>query len=114
MGLDPLRIVETSTRSWYSLRDNRHDVDWNWDTFAGKVWSNTAFCRTNEAADADVGDSTTSEVIIPMVTLPAAFVKTGWSSTALGGCAALVDGRQRGTRFTATSPPPLATPRCVS
>jgi len=96
VGLDPLRVVQTSTRSWYSMRDNQDDVDWNWDTFAGKAWSATAFCRTNESADADVGDSVTAEVIIPMVTLPAAFVKAGWSTTALGGCAAFVDGGKRG------------------
>jgi len=35
-------------------------------------------------------------VIIPKLDLPAAFVKDGWSTTALAGCAARVDGREHG------------------
>jgi hypothetical protein len=102
LGLDPLRIVEISNRSWYSLRDDPQAVEWNWDTFAGERSSASALCRTGPQPDAGSSDdrdepiASTDEVIIPQVSLPATFVKTGWPTTALGACAAHVDGMEHG------------------
>ena len=84
------------------MRDNRHGVDWNWDTFSGKVSHHGVLShQPTRPAEAPTTIPARAppprEVIIPMVTLPAAFVKNGWSTTAFGGCAALR--RREGSRL---------------
>ena len=102
IGLDPLRVVETYNRSWWRGGEDESTVRWNWDTFAGLQSSAVAFCRegpdrpADAGADPDPGDADSDEVILPRVTLPPAFVKTGWPTTALGACAAHVDGMDHG------------------
>ena len=110
VGVDPLRVVETSTRSWWTMGSDGGSVGWNWDTFSGTQSSSTRFCRIGPGPDAGLPDQAadaatddrgepvagSDEVIIPMVTLPAAFVKAGWSATSFRGCAAHVDGKDRG------------------
>jgi hypothetical protein len=109
VGLDPLRVVATSHRSWY-MRDVEDETRWNWDTFSGRRSSRTVFCRTgpepdagfpDAAADAERGETDqpvagSAAVIIPKVTLPAAFVRSGWSGTSFRNCAAHVDGKDDG------------------
>jgi len=108
LGVDPLRVVRTSTRSWWTAGEDEHRVEWNWETFSGTESRSIGFCSTSkdagvpdEAAGTDVGDrgqavAACDAVIIPMITLPAAFVHAAWSTTALGGCAAGVDGQDHG------------------
>ena len=110
LGVDPLRVVETSTRSWWGIGVDEGIVEWSWRDFTGWQSRSIAFCRTgpgpdaglpDEARDAATGErgepvAASDEVIIPMITLPPAFVKGGWATTALGACAALVDGKGRG------------------
>jgi len=103
LGLDPLRIVEIDRRSWWRGGEDENRVRWSWDNFSGQQYSVIAFCRPDPdpAADGGVdarddGDAYSDAVIIPQVTLPAAFVKSGWATTALGICAAHVDGMDHG------------------
>jgi hypothetical protein len=104
VGLDPLRVVEIDRRSWWRGGEDENRVRWNWDNFAGQEYSVTAFCRAepDRSTDAgppdarDAGDAGSDTAIIPQVTLPAAFVKAGWATTALGACAARVDGMEHG------------------
>jgi hypothetical protein len=110
LGVDPLRVVEMSHRSWWSMDECDQRVEWSWDTFSGRQSSSIAFCRIgpgpdagfpDEARDAATGNrdkpiASSDEVIIPQVTLPAAFVKDSWATTALGACAAFIDGKDRG------------------
>jgi len=110
VGLDPLRVVETTHRSWYMVHDDEDDTEWNWDKFSGRQSSSTVFCRTGPNPDASFPDAAagaphgetdqpmaaSDAVIIPKVTLPAAFVKSGWSGTSFQSCAAHVDGKDDG------------------
>jgi hypothetical protein len=110
VGLEPLRVVETFRRTWWTMGEDEGDRQWNWDTFSGKASESIAFCRSgpgpdagfpDEARDAATDDrservAASDETIVPRVTLPPAFVKEGWSTTALGACAAFVDGKDRG------------------
>jgi len=110
VGVDPLRVVKTSTRSWWGIGTDEHRVEWGWDTFSGTQSSATTFCRIgpspdagfpDEARDAPTGTrdepvAASDDVIIPQVTLPDAFVKEGWTTTALGACAAFLDGKDSG------------------
>jgi hypothetical protein len=107
LGIDPLRVVETSSRSWWTAGEDDRRVTWSWQAFSGDASASVSFCRTPDAgspaeeADAARDDrnepvATSDEVIIPMVTLPAAFVKADWPTTALGACAAHVDGTEHG------------------
>jgi len=104
VGLDPFRIVEIDRRSWWRGGEDEHRVRWNWDAFAGQEYSVTAFCRAepDRSTDAgppdarDEGDAGSDATIIPQVMLPAGFVKSGWAATALGACAARVDGMDHG------------------
>jgi len=110
VGVDPLRVVETSTRFWWTMGSDGGSVAWNWDKFSGTQSSSTRFCRIGPSPDAGLpaqaADAATDdrgepvaggdEVIIPMVTLPDVFVKAGWSATSFRGCAGHVDGKDRG------------------
>ena len=41
VGVDPLRVVQTSTRSWRTIGSDGGSVAWNWDTFSGTQSSST-------------------------------------------------------------------------
>ena len=97
LGLDPLRIVAFSRGS--NGRGQLHDEKWNWDKFGGDVELGVDYCP-NKAPwadggtrpDSDVPDFVVHALRIPRVTLPATFLADGWRTTALGACAAQVDG----------------------
>src|SRR4029079_12024606 len=80
LGLDPLRIIEIDTRSWWRGGQDEDRVHWNWDDFSGHQDSVIAFCRAepDRSTDAgspdarDEGDAYSGAVIIPEVTLPPA------------------------------------------
>ena len=96
IGLDPLRLIETST-GIQSLQE-LHDVKWNWDEMAGTIDEGHNYCSGKEPPDAglsndrDSPEIDTLSVVIPSASLPAEFVGGGWRSTGLGRCAALIDG----------------------
>ena len=52
VGVDPLRVVETSTRSWWTMGSDGGSVAWNWDTLSGTQSSSTMFCRIGPSPDA--------------------------------------------------------------
>ena len=96
IGLDPLRLVETSHTS---ARDDEHTTTWNWDDFAGTVENGRNYCEGKRPRDAgardresDQADVETQAVLIPEVSLPPAFLAGGWKTTGLGRCAARVGG----------------------
>lgn len=97
LGLDPLRIVEVSEGS--SGRGVSHDETWNWDKFAGTVELGIDYCAGKAPwadggtpPDSDMPDLVVEALRIPRVKLPPAFLANGWRTTALGRCAAEVDG----------------------
>ena len=96
IGLDPLRLVETSHTF---ARDDEHSTTWNWDNFAGTVENERNFCEGKRPPDAgahdresDQADVEAQAVLIPEVSLPPAFLAGGWKTTGLGRCAARVGG----------------------
>ena len=96
IGLDPLRLVETSHTS---ARDDEHTTTWNWDDFADTVENGRNYCEGKRPRDAgardpesDHADVEAQAVLIPEVSLPPAFLAGGWKTTGLGRCAARVGG----------------------
>jgi hypothetical protein len=107
IGLDPIRTVSEGKSSSWILDEDGTSESWalNYDTFEGTESWSAPDCegrrKQAEAAKkldggAGVDESAASfyyeAVAVPRVELPAAFVKDGWRTTALGNCGAPVDG----------------------
>jgi hypothetical protein len=109
LGLDPLRVVEFTEGS--SGRGVSHDETWNWDQFAGTVELGVDYCAGKAPwadggtpPDSDMPDVVAEALRIPRVKLPAPFLANGWRTTALGRCAARVDGENGFTIHGAKGP----------
>ncbi|HWJ56893.1 MAG TPA: hypothetical protein VNR90_11735, partial [Vicinamibacterales bacterium] len=110
-GLDPFRTVSEGHSSLWILDEDGTSTSWelSYDTFEGKESWSAPDCegrrKQAEAAkkldggaglDESAASLSYEAVAIPRVELPAAFVKDGWRTTALGNCGAPVDGDTHG------------------
>jgi hypothetical protein len=116
VGLDPLRIARVETSSYWAgdADGSWQSSEWSWDLFRGdKTWP-VADCTppprggvagTKPVAARGGGPSPSAPatphknvraVLIPRVSLPAAFVRDGWRTISPGGCSVLIDGRANG------------------
>ena len=109
LGLDPLRLaeVETMETSDYVSEFPFDKETWDWDKFSGTASWGAVDCHPPPPPDGGVdsgGDDDRNEVpsyavasvLIPLLELPADFVASGWRTTALGTCAASIDGDASG------------------
>lgn len=117
VGLAPLRIARVETSSYWAgdADGSWQSLEWNWDLFTGdKTWP-VADCtkpsgvppavRRPAARDGGSGPAPAPPaqshnkvraLLIPRVSLPAAFVRDGWRTMSPGNCSALIDGASHG------------------
>ena len=104
MVLDPLHVAGESWSGEFVINlDQSGSEAWNLDEFTGSGTRGLPLCSANaageESSEADVesaGGINASYLLIPSISLPAAYVNGGWKTTALAGCSILVDGEKHG------------------
>jgi hypothetical protein len=95
LQLSPLRVAALGNESDWSLGPNRQGWHWDWNAFVGTGYAYAPECDAEgnppEKWDDDL--AVPSWVSVPVVHTPDAFQKTGWQTTSLGACAAVVGTR---------------------
>jgi hypothetical protein len=105
--LDPLHVASiNSLDAWGNGSDTCRWEKWSWDEFRGKGERSVPLCKERAPESAtriepgavvpEAGGIQTEYVLIPHVSLPAAYANRGWMQTALGACSVMVDGNAAG------------------
>jgi hypothetical protein len=101
--LDPLHLASVNSFDMWTVDPATwRQEKWNWDEFRGKGERSVPLCDGGAdkgkkpiepgLVDPEAGGIHTSYVLIPHVSIPAAYAGKGWKQTVLGGCSVMVDG----------------------
>lgn len=97
--LEPVRLVQVETSSWFSLGPAFETARWNWDLFAGTTMWFVPTCDANgqpwEGAGDEIGPGPHSTQFeyspIPWLSLDDAFVNAEWKRADMSRCALSLD-----------------------
>jgi hypothetical protein len=90
LRLHPFALLEVEQNAWWSADQNTQTLSWSWERFAGHARWYSPRCGVPPVEPGE--EDHHAHVLVPDVTLEPAMVDEGWKVTALGACAARIDG----------------------